>query len=275
MALSSAGMPGVVIPGTSLRCSRFIFGTASLFNVGSRARRLALLTAAVDAGFTHFDTAPYYGFGWAERDLGELLRIRPGITVTTKVGIYSPGGEDATHAAVFLRKAVGRLVPAISRPTVDFTLSRARKMLDASLSRLARERVELYMLHDPQPAMVQTDEWSRWLENEVDRGRVGAFGVASTADRLVSFLDQAPGLAAIVQAPDSLDAREADCLLGRNSPLPITYGYVSAARSRGDSRAVSDILVESLRRNADGAIIVSTTRMDRLWQYPAILKNAA
>src|SRR5690606_23775132 len=129
MSFSSSHMPTVVIPGTELRCSRFIFGTASLFNVGDRAKRLALLMAAVDAGFTHFDTALYYGFGWAERDLGELARVRPCVTITTKVGIYSPGGEDASRTMVFLRKAAGRLIPAISRPTVDFALVRARKML--------------------------------------------------------------------------------------------------------------------------------------------------
>lgn len=98
-------MRQVILPGTDLSVSRFSFGTASLFNVGSSKMRANLLAAAFDNGFTHFDTAPYYGFGTAERDLKPLLKAHPDITVATKVGIYSPGGEAQSTASVFLRKA--------------------------------------------------------------------------------------------------------------------------------------------------------------------------
>ncbi len=84
----------LVIPGTALQTSRFIFGTSSLLSVGSRRRRQRLLGAAVAQGFTHFDTAPYYGFGAAERDLAPVLRTQPDIGVTTKVGIYPRGGAE-------------------------------------------------------------------------------------------------------------------------------------------------------------------------------------
>lgn len=275
MAIAYPSMPSVMLPSTRLHCSRLVFGTASLFNVGGRTKRLALLAAAVDAGFTHFDTAPYYGFGWAERDLGELRRTRPNFTVTTKVGIHSPGGENASHMAVFMRKAAGRLFPAISRPEVDFTLSRAQRALEASLSRLRREHIELYLLHEPELAMLQTDEWRRWLQSETERGRIGAFGLASTVDRAAPILDHTPELAPVVQVLDSLDHREADRLTERNRPLQITYGYVSSARARGDARPVADILAASLKRNSQGAVIVSTTRRDRLRQYPALFKDMA
>ena len=108
----------VILPGTDMPISRFSFGTASLFAVGTAKRRARLLSAAYDHGFTHFDTAPYYGFGTAERDLRTLLRAHSSVTVATKVGIYSPGGEAQSSTAVFLRKAAGRIVPALSRPTI-------------------------------------------------------------------------------------------------------------------------------------------------------------
>lgn len=273
--MTIAQMPRPFLPETKIPVSRFIFGTSSLFAVGGTSARIALLEAAADAGFTHFDTAPYYGFGWAERDLGEVLRRRPDLTVTTKVGIYSPGGENVSRAMVFLRKAAGRVIPAISKPTIDFSLARARTMLEASLIRLGRSHIELYMLHEPELKIVQTEEWQRWLEDELGRGRIGAFGLALTRERLIPFLEKAPGLAPVVQVLDSLERREADCLTAVGRPLQITYGYVSAARAAGSERSVEDILAEALARNSSGAIIVSTTKKARVGQYARLLEALA
>lgn len=266
-AVSGATLPMVTLAGTDLSVSRFVFGTASLFNAGGAGDREALLRAAVDAGFTHFDTAPYYGFGAAERDLAPVLRDNPQVTVTTKVGIYSPGGERQPDWAIFARKAIGRFLKPVSRPAVDFALGRAQAALSASLERLGCERVAIYMLHEPRIDLVATDEWQRWLEDEQRRGRVGAFGLALEAHLLEPFLRHAPGLAGVVQVLDSLDRREADLLSRHGHPLQITYGYVSAARARGDERPVATILAEALARNPAGAIIVSTRRADRLGQY--------
>ena len=267
----SSTFPVIALPQTTVEVSRFIFGTASLFNAGNRSKRLALLEAAVDAGFTHFDTAPYYGFGMAERDLGELSRRGRSFSVTTKVGIHSPGGEDAPYAAVFARKAAGRLFRGLSRPEIDFSLRRARASLEASLRRLARDRVEIYMLHEPELAMLDTDEWRSWLESQVQSGKIRAWGLALTAERLVPFLENAPQMTQLVQVLDSLTGREADVLTRAGNPLQITYGYVSAERQRGETLSVESILMRALQRNADGAVIVSTTRPERMEQYVRIL----
>lgn len=265
-------MDTTVLPGTRLRVSRFIFGTASLFNVGNAASRGRLLSAAVEHGFGHFDTAPYYGFGMAERDLAATLRAHPGVGVTTKVGIYSPGGEHQPASLVFARKVAGKAVAAISRPTVDFSLSRARRSLEGSLDRLGREHIELFMLHEPELGLLSTDEWQRWLEDEQRSGRIGEFGLALTADRLESFLREAPQLARVVQVLDSLERREADVLTRYGSPLQITYGYLSAARAAGSIEPAETVLRQALRRNAGGALIVSTRREEWVGQYAKILE---
>jgi D-threo-aldose 1-dehydrogenase len=140
-------MNQITLPGTDLRISRFSFGTAGLFNASGSAReRGRLLAAAYDNGFTHFDTVPYYAFGIAERDLRPFLATRPEATVATKVGLYSPGGETQSAPLVFLRKAAGRAWPALSRPVVDWSVKRARTALSASLRRLGRERIDLYLV---------------------------------------------------------------------------------------------------------------------------------
>ena len=255
-------MQRVTLANTDLAVSRFIFGTASLFNAGRAPARQRLLEAAVDAGFSHFDTAPYYGVGQAERDLAPVLRANPGLTVTTKVGIWSPGGENQGEASIFLRKAAGRLIPALSRPTIDFAVARAGQALDGSLRRLGRERIDCYLLHEPELHLVATDEWQRWLEDCQASGKVREFGLAATPDRIAGFLAAGVRLGRVIQLPDSLSEHEADVLGQFGWPLQITYGYLSAAARQGPFD-VAEVLGAALRRNADGAIIVSTRRPER------------
>ncbi|PNG27225.1 aldo/keto reductase [Methylocella silvestris] len=264
-------MQKIVIPATNISTSRFIFGTASLFNAGSFRDRQKLLDGAADHGFSHFDTAPYYGFGMAERDLRHLLERRPSLTITTKVGIYSPGGEMQPAAAILLRKIGGKLLPSLSRPTIDWNVARARKTLEGSLRRLGRERIDLYMMHEPLLPLLDADEWLRWLEQVKAAGQVGAFGLALTADKLEPFLAAGSALANVVQTFDSLEKKEADVLTRYHRPFQITYGYVSGARAQGNHSSVTDILQEALKRNPDGAIVVSTKRPERLGQYADLL----
>jgi D-threo-aldose 1-dehydrogenase len=256
-----------VIPATDLTVARFILGTASLFNVGTRKRRAALLSAAIDAGFTHFDTAPYYGFGMAERDLAPLLRAHPQLTLTTKFGLHSPGGEAQSAPQILFRKALGRVLPVLSQPLVDFRIARARLALEQSLVRLGRDCIDLYLLHEPLITLVDTDELQQWLQDCVAAGKIRYYGLAATADRLAPFLQQGSPLALVVQMPDSLDGREADLLDRYGHPRQISYGYVSAARQRGTVLTVSEILQQALQRNPDSAIIVSTTRLDHLREF--------
>ena len=265
-------MRQIILPGTGLRVSRFGFGTASLFSAGGGPQRRDLLAAAYDHGFTHFDTAPYYGFGTAERDLQPLLAAHPEITVATKVGLYSPGGEAQGAAEVFLRKAAGKLIPSLSRPSVDWSVARARTALEGSLRRLGRARVDLYLLHEPDPALLNTDEWLRWLQSEADR--VGHFGIAVDAQRLARFIPGDNPLAAIIQARDSIEGHEADLLAANARPLQLTYGYVRAAVRNGPAD-IPAIAAAALRRNTTGCVIVSTRKPARLEAFAMVADGDA
>ena len=264
-------MMKTVLPGTHLLVSRFSFGTSSLLKTGTAKERAALLAAAYRHGFTHFDTAPYYGFGIAERDLRPLLAAHPDITVTTKVGLYSPGGEEQPAPLVFARKLAGRLLPRLSKPIVDWSVSRARDALSASLRRLGRERVDLYLLHEPDLAAISSEEWLRWLEDERDRVRY--FGLAVDSRRLRKFVDASDPLLSFVQTEDSIAGREADTLLDSGKPLQITYGYVRDALRRGDAD-IPGILMAALARNATGSIIVGTGKTARLRQFSELSDKA-
>jgi D-threo-aldose 1-dehydrogenase len=263
----SQSMRTLVIPGTALQTSRFIFGTSSLLSAGSRQTRRRLLETAVEQGFIHFDTAPYYGFGLAERDLAPLLKTQPDLRVTTKVGIYSRGGEEQPTAAVVARKLGARVFPSLTRPTKSFDLTLAQRSLEGSLRRLGRDYIDLYMLHEPEINQVAIDDWVDWLEDCRRRGSIRYFGLALTSERLEPFLSAPSALVDVVQVLDSLDARQADILVEYRRPLQITYGYVSSARASGETQSTEEILRRAMARNPYGPIIVSTRKVQRVVQY--------
>lgn len=249
----------LILPGTSISVSRFVFGTASLHHL-HEAEQLDLLCAAADAGITHFDTAPYYGFGLAERSLGRLLQLRPDLTVTTKVGLYSPTLRTNTRAEVLIRKTLGRAVPRLSLPTSDFDIRQAKASLDRSLSRLGRERVELLLLHEPQLSMIDADEWIGWLLDEKRWGRIAAFGLAGEREAVAPFVASSHSVAQLIQTRDSIEHREADFLLAAGRSLQLTFGYL-ANSTRQDAH---QLLRSALHRNATGAVVVSTRQRHRL-----------
>ncbi len=261
----------ITIPGTNVTCSKLILGTANMSKL-SRGRRIRLLEAAVSHGITHFDTAPIYGFGWAERDLAQVLSRHKNVGVTTKVGLYSPGGENQSEWSVFLRKSIGRAFPALSRAQANFIIDRARLSLDQSLARLGRAHIELYLLHEPSPDVLITDEWCRWLEDEVAKGRISTWGCAVRNDILTQMIRMGINLPPVIQTIDSLDEREADCLSEIGRPLQITYSYVSSALSRTKQPVdVPSVLRKAIKRNHAGAIIVGTTNERRMTQFASAM----
>lgn len=260
-------MKQIVIPDTSIRVSRIAFGTASLHHLFSADKRQDLLHAASIAGITHFDTSPYYGYGLAESDLGMFLRgRRASYTIATKVGLYAFGGADRSAVAVWARKAFGRAIPKWTLPEVDWRIERARASLLASLKRLATDYVDFLFLHEPDPRLMETDEFPRWIESEQTTGRVRAWGVAGLAEKVAPFVQAHHSLAQVVQTRDSLDKRQADFMQACGRDLQLTYGYLSAHRSAMSDDAAMTLMRKALERNRTGAVLVSTRRAERIGQ---------
>ena len=67
------------------------FGCASIMGKMSEKSSTYALSYAFDVGITHFDIARSYGFGMAERALGEFIKNkRDKLTVTSKFGVVPP-----------------------------------------------------------------------------------------------------------------------------------------------------------------------------------------
>ena len=254
-----AGMRETVVAGTDIRVSNLGYGTGSLHHCFRASERQGLLCEAADLGIRHFDTAPSYGLGLAETDLGAFLRGRRSqCTVATKVGLYPPGNGSQHTAAIWGRKALGRVVPSLSSVVADWHVARARESLDRSLRRLGTDYVDFLFLHEPDVNLVAGEEFLDWLRSETGRGRIRVWGVAGARASVAPFVAAESPLAQVVQTLDSLEHRQADFILDHRRPLQFTYGYFSAA-----GRAAAEPL-EVLRRNQTGTVLVSTRRIERL-----------
>ncbi|MCO6416964.1 aldo/keto reductase [Siccirubricoccus sp. KC 17139] len=112
---------------TGLKVSALGYGAGAVGGLmvrGSEAEQEASLARAFAAGITYVDTAPAYGDGESERVLGRLLkRLAAKPVLGTKVRL-----------------------PAAARADIPGAIAAS---LEASLSRLGREQVDLFQLHDP------------------------------------------------------------------------------------------------------------------------------
>lgn len=163
-------------------------------SVGER-ESLRLLEIAYDEGIRHFDVAPSYGHGAAERCLGGFLRGRHSdVTVTTKYGILPPRQRSILDVARTLARPIARQWPALRKRiarTADrmkghatFSIAEAQASLERSLQQLGVERVDLWLLHEATADDLTDGGLLKFLEDEVRRGRIGTFGIGSNSGRI-------------------------------------------------------------------------------------------
>ena len=111
---------------TGLKVSVLGFGAGAVGGLmvrGAPADQQRAVARAIELGINYFDTAPQYGDGASERNLGRVLReLGADVLVGTKIRIA--------------RGDYGRLAQAIPEG------------LEASLKRLGRDSVDLFQLHN-------------------------------------------------------------------------------------------------------------------------------
>jgi D-threo-aldose 1-dehydrogenase len=136
---------------TSVEVTELSFGGAALGNLYaavSDADARATVDAAWDGGIRTFDTAPHYGLGLSERRIGAALAGRPRdeFVLSTKVGrLLEPVGLGSGTG----RDTEGFDVPADVVRRFDYSADGVRRSLEASLSRLGLDRVDIALIHDP------------------------------------------------------------------------------------------------------------------------------
>jgi D-threo-aldose 1-dehydrogenase len=132
---------------TSLEVSVLGLGCATLggsrFPV-TREEAEEVFEAAWDGGVRYVDTAPFYGYGAAERRVGDALRGRPRRewVVSTKVGrVLVPCAEPPAGAG-------GTPRPMPFDAVYDYSYSGIMRSFEHSLVRLGLDRIDMLLVHD-------------------------------------------------------------------------------------------------------------------------------
>lgn len=132
---------------TDLTVTEFSFGTAPLGNLYAampRAQAIDVLDAAWAGGMRYFDTAPHYGFGLAERRLGDFLQGKPEDewVLSTKVGrLLSPVPREEVPD-------LGFVDPLPFKLRYDYGYDAVMRSVEFSYARLGLNRIDILYVHD-------------------------------------------------------------------------------------------------------------------------------
>jgi aryl-alcohol dehydrogenase-like predicted oxidoreductase len=171
-----------------LGCGNFggIGSAPAFFGQGeSEDEAFAIMDSAWERGIRAFDTADAYGGGRSETWIGRWLAKRGHRPALTTKVFHSVVGDPG-----------------------DRGLSRERilRQIDGSLARLGVERVETYLIHEPDPDTLIAETVGA-LGELIAAGKVGAIG-ASNVD--VAWLEEAGRPISVVQNSYSLLDRESE-----------------------------------------------------------------
>jgi aryl-alcohol dehydrogenase-like predicted oxidoreductase len=215
------GDSGLIVSVVGLGCNAF----------GVRAdadTSRATVEAAIDQGITLFDTSDTYGRGTSETLLGAALAgRRADVVVATKFGMDMQGANGPDWGSRGSRRYV-------------------RKAVEASLSRLGTDWIDLYQLHEPDP-VTPIEETLAALDGLVAEGKVRYVGSSNLTGWQVVDADwvaRTSGFERFVSAQNKYSlydrSAEADlvpaCLhagVGILPYFPLEYGLLTGKYRRG------------------------------------------
>ena len=180
---------------TALEVTAFGLGCATL-----GGRRVPVTAEEAEAivhdawaeGVRYVDCAPYYGFGQAERAVGDALRHKPrdAWVLSTKVGRLLRPLSDAAAA-------VGHQHPMPFEAVFDYSYDGVMRSFEDSLQRLGLGRIDILYVHDigamqhghdAHPRLMRTlrEGGYRALEELRRSGIVGAIGIGVNEREVLS-----------------------------------------------------------------------------------------
>jgi aryl-alcohol dehydrogenase-like predicted oxidoreductase len=159
-------LPTTQLGGTGLEITRVGLGAWAIGGAGYEFawgeqdddESLAAIERALDLGVNWIDTAAVYGLGHSEEVVGRALagrRERP--YVFTKASLLDGGG--------------GRIAHSLKRDSI-------RREVEASLTRLGLDAIDLYQIHWPDPEPDIEEGWATFAELK-EEGLVRHIGVSN------------------------------------------------------------------------------------------------
>jgi D-threo-aldose 1-dehydrogenase len=227
------------------------FGCANLFRLSGPAQRADLLEAVYEAGVRHFDVAPMYGLGLAEREVGRFVRKRRhNISIATKFGIKPTAvanglariqgpARRAFEASPMLRQrarssaagpGAGRL-GALLYSAEAYVAAGAKRSLERSLRALGTDYVDLLLLHDPAPGTVRSEELYSYLHEARRSGKIRSWGIAGEAEPTIKVARSFGYPVPVLQLRDDIFLRSLRNTVSGTGAF-ITFGLLGGALAR-------------------------------------------
>ncbi|MGX6601544.1 aldo/keto reductase [Micromonosporaceae bacterium Da 78-11] len=234
MSYRRLGTSGLVVSVVGIGCNNF---GRKLDEDGTKE----VVDAAFDAGITLFDTADIYGtpHGASEECLGAALKgRRDEVVLATKFGMNMEGLNGRDFGARGSRRYIVRAV-------------------EASLRRLETDHIDLYQMHQPDPA-TPIDETLAALDDLVRSGKVRYLGNSNFAGWQIADADwtaRAGGLTPFISAQNQYSllqrAVETEVVpaceqfgLGLLPFFPLDSGLLSGKYKRGEKPAAGTRLAQ-------------------------------
>lgn len=167
--------------GDGVTLSRIVYGMWRVMDDASDPAHVQRkLEACLAEGITTLDLADIYGHYLAESALGGAFRaspqLRDRVEIVTKCGIVLPGGPMPARVKHY-----------------DTSARHIRASVEASLAKMRIERIDLLLLHRPDPFM-DAGATARALEALVAEGKVRSLGVSNFAPHDWTLLEGALSL---------------------------------------------------------------------------------
>ncbi|MFC2149615.1 aldo/keto reductase [Candidatus Auribacterota bacterium] len=144
------------------------------------------ISTAIENGINGIDTAPMYGYGYAEEVVGKAIAgKRDKVVIATKCGLvwHTQKGEhffSADEKAVNMGSGKYKIYRCLSPETIRYEIEK-------SLSRLNTDYIDLYQTHWQDPTTSIEDTMSELLKLK-DEGKIRAIGVCNASpDDMVKY----------------------------------------------------------------------------------------
>jgi aryl-alcohol dehydrogenase-like predicted oxidoreductase len=260
-------MRTVALKGTGLSTARLGFGLSGLHHLLRRKDRQYLLASVLDSGISYFDTAPYYGHGLAERELGLFSKgQRRQILIATKFGLQPNPWFERFPYLMYARLAMNTVWHRASgrqismRRRFDYSGRNAVATLERSLRALRTDYVDILYLHEPTlDRLTEPESLTQSLRSLQSSGKVRYFGLAGNVGECRAIAERHTGLKGLLQLNAASGQEELETLNKASIPFHSSYGHF-----RNKTGPLSDLMASAVRANRDGVILFSTRRPERI-----------